>query len=51
MGRESVCYTACVWSVCVFAWRGGESERELFEGCESDTLRRAVSDQNTVAYE
>lgn len=32
--------------------RAGEVKgRELFEGCESDTSKRAVSDLNTVAYE
>lgn len=28
-----------------------EGARALFEGCESDTFKRAVSDQNTAAYE
>ena len=44
----------CGLGVCVgMCVCGGESESatELFEGCESDTFRRAVSDQNTVAYE
>lgn len=28
-----------------------EGARALFEGCASDTFKRAVSDQNTAAYE
>lgn len=46
--------SADVWSVeCVCVWRKGGSERagELSEGCECDTSKRAVSDQNTAAYE
>ncbi len=50
--RYTALRAVCV-CVCVFVLRGGESENatDLFEGCESDTFRRAVSDQNTVAYE
>lgn len=51
MGRESVCYTACVERVCVWGGERADKATELFEGCESDTFRGAVSDQNTVAYE
>lgn len=44
-------YSMCRTCVCVGGGERADKATELFEGCESDTFRGAVSDQNTVAYE